>query len=62
MKPRARAEIDGATLLHIILTETETICLIDIPSVCVSNESTEEATAVKAANAKYKEVQHTHLS
>lgn len=56
MAPRAQVEIDGSTLLHIILTETDTFCLLDIPSICVSSELTEEATAVKANNAKYKEV------
>lgn len=39
-----------------MLEETDTLCLIDIPSVCVSNDNLEEVIIVKAANAKYKEV------
>ncbi|KAL2916982.1 hypothetical protein HK105_203414 [Polyrhizophydium stewartii] len=56
MQPRAPAEIDPNKLIHVTLTETDTIVLLDVPSVCVSSESVEEATLVKSANAKYKEL------
>ncbi|TPX30656.1 hypothetical protein SeMB42_g07886 [Synchytrium endobioticum] len=48
-------EPDPEQPLHIILTETDTVCLLDIPSETVSSES-DEALQVKAANARYKEL------
>ena len=48
-------EVDPEQPVHIMLTETETIWLLDIPSKAVSSES-DEAVDVKAANARYKEV------
>lgn len=60
MKHKLSSEIDGSTLLHIYLTETNTICLLDIPSICVSSDQHDEATAVRAANAKYKELKILH--
>ncbi|KND02527.1 uncharacterized protein SPPG_02986 [Spizellomyces punctatus DAOM BR117] len=53
---RTLGEAELNKLVHINLTETETIPLLDITAVTVSNESGDEATAVRAANAKYKEV------
>ncbi|KAH6573738.1 hypothetical protein BASA60_005920 [Batrachochytrium salamandrivorans] len=51
-----QAEIDSKKQIHVMLTETDTIVLLNIPSICVSNESVEEITLVKASNAKYKEL------
>ncbi|KAI8926599.1 WD40-repeat-containing domain protein [Entophlyctis helioformis] len=56
MQPKIQAEIDPNKMIHVQLTETNTIVLLDVPSVCVSNESVDDATLVKAANAKYKEL------
>lgn len=44
------------SMVHLSFTETETICLIDIPSTSISTEFVEESTKVKAANAAYKEL------
>jgi hypothetical protein len=49
-------EYDPNALLHISLSESETMCLLNIPSTCVSLEAAEEAASVKAMNAKYREV------
>ncbi|KAJ3227804.1 WD repeat-containing protein 78 [Clydaea vesicula] len=42
--------------VHLTLQETDTICLIDIPSVCISNDYIDELAIVKAANARYKDL------
>ncbi len=42
-------------MVTLTLTETETIWLLDLPSVCVGANAEDEA-AVKAANARYQEV------
>ncbi|KAI9099413.1 WD40-repeat-containing domain protein [Phlyctochytrium arcticum] len=42
--------------VQIVLTETATIPLLDIISVAMSNEFSDEASVVRAANAKYKEI------
>jgi hypothetical protein len=60
MKPKATVEIDSSALMHIMLTETDTLCLLDIPSVWVSGDQIDEATEVKAQNAKYKELKSLH--
>ena len=60
-RPKVQQEVDPNKLVHIQLTETETMTFIDIPSICVSNESVDEATLVKANNAKYKEVFHVQI-
>ena len=62
MAPRAPAEIDPLKLMHIHLTETSTVCLFDMPSICVSLEAGDETTLVKANNAKYKELKALHLN
>ncbi|KAJ8325836.1 hypothetical protein O5D80_006023 [Batrachochytrium dendrobatidis] len=56
MQPRLQAEINPNKLVHVNLTETDTIMLLDVPSICVFSESTDEVTAIKASNAKYKEL------
>ena len=39
-----------------MLSETDTMTLLDFPSLSVSNENVEEVTSVKTANARYKDV------
>ena len=47
------------TLVHVSFTETKTIILLDIASIAVSNDATEEAAAIKASNQKYVEVKES---
>lgn len=47
---------DLEKLVHLSLTESETITLLDLPSVVVSNDYAEEVEKVKIANEKYKKV------
>ncbi|KAJ3257625.1 WD repeat-containing protein 78 [Boothiomyces macroporosus] len=49
-------EIDPSKLIHISLTETNTIFMLSIPSVAVCADSIDETMVVKAQNAKYKEL------
>jgi hypothetical protein len=49
-------EADPTRVVSLNLTETETFFLLSIPSTSVSIEAGEEATFVKAQNAKYKEL------
>ncbi|KAJ3304591.1 WD repeat-containing protein 78 [Kappamyces sp. JEL0829] len=49
-------ETDPTKVISISLTETDTMFLLTIPSTSVSSEAIEEATFVKAQNAKYKEL------
>ncbi|TPX31262.1 hypothetical protein SmJEL517_g05370 [Synchytrium microbalum] len=55
LRATRRVEADPEQRLNIVLTETETIWLLDIPSKIVPSES-EEAIQVKADNARYKEI------
>ncbi|KAI8903794.1 hypothetical protein EDD86DRAFT_94080 [Gorgonomyces haynaldii] len=57
---KAPVELDPSTPVHLILTETDTHVLFDLPSICVFAESSEEVTMVKASNAKYKELKQIH--
>ena len=43
-------------MMHIKLIETETIFLLDLPSVAVSADYQDEAATVKEQNTKYKQV------
>ena len=47
---------DPNQIIHLQLSETETITLIDFPALSVSNENNEELLTVKTANARYKDV------
>ncbi|KAJ3273838.1 WD repeat-containing protein 78 [Terramyces sp. JEL0728] len=49
-------EIDPSKIIHISLTETNTMFLLSMPSVAVSADSIDETMMVKAQNAKYKEL------
>jgi hypothetical protein len=53
---RGQADSDPNQIIHVNLTETDTITLIDFPSLNVSNEAMDEVLNVKTANARYKEV------
>ena len=53
---KGHSEVDQNRLLHVRLAETETIILLDFPSLSVSNESTDEVLAIKTSNARYKDV------
>jgi hypothetical protein len=53
-QPPTEAEL--GTLVNLCLAETSTITLLNIPSMCVSNDSFEEVVMIKAANAKYRDV------
>jgi hypothetical protein len=55
-KQKLGSDIDPNRILHLRLTETDTITLLDLTSLSVSNEATEEVAAIKTANARYKEV------
>ncbi|KAJ2995330.1 WD repeat-containing protein 78 [Globomyces sp. JEL0801] len=52
---RKQKEVDPSKIFQIVLQETETMFLLSLPSICVSSESIDESTIVKAQNAKYKE-------
>jgi dynein intermediate chain 4, axonemal len=54
--PTIAKELDQNKPIHIQLTETKTVFLLSIPSVCVSAENLDECTLVRAQNAKYKEL------
>lgn len=49
------ADDDLEKIVDLTLTETETIWLLDMPTVCVSNEA-EDASAIKEKNEKYEQV------
>ena len=49
-------EADLIKHVHIHLSETDNILLLDVQSVSVTTESAQEADMVRAANARYKEV------
>jgi hypothetical protein len=53
---REPADIDPNRLLHVKLSETDTITLLDFPSLSVSTENNDEYMAVKTANARYKDL------
>ena len=53
---RGQVDSDPNQIIHVNLTETDTITLIDFPALNISNESSEEILNVKTANARYKEV------
>ncbi|KAI8896045.1 WD40-repeat-containing domain protein [Globomyces pollinis-pini] len=53
---RKQKEVDPSKIFQIVLQETETMFLLSLPSICVSSESIDESTIVKAQNAKYKEL------
>ena len=57
----AIAQSDTNELIKITLSETDTIWLLDIPSVCVGMDPIDES-AVRAANARYNQVRMAHLS
>ncbi|KAJ3110400.1 WD repeat-containing protein 78 [Phlyctochytrium bullatum] len=52
----AAPEADLNKLQDLYLTETDTIWLLDLPSVAVSNDFAEEAATVREKNAKYQEL------
>jgi hypothetical protein len=54
-------EIDPNKIFHLRLTETDTITLLDLHSLSVSNEATDEVSSVRTANARYKEVFFTKI-
>ena len=49
-------EIDPNKQINLMLRETDTMCFLDIQSICISNDFTEEVQIIKSANAKYKEL------
>jgi hypothetical protein len=49
-------EVELGKLVNLTLAETSTMTLMNIPSICVSNDSFEEVVMIKAANAKYRDV------
>lgn len=51
-------EEDLEKIVNLILTETETIWLLDMPGICVSTES-EEADLVLKKNSAYQDVGYT---
>ncbi|KAJ3171990.1 WD repeat-containing protein 78 [Geranomyces variabilis] len=51
--PKPLTETDLHKSVHLHLTETPTINLLDIPSTAVSTDFSEEAAQVKGANARY---------
>jgi hypothetical protein len=55
LQPKVK-ELDPFKVINIRLTETKTMFLLSIPSVCVSSDNVDECTLVKAQNAKYKEL------
>ena len=57
-KPEDLSEAELEKEIDICLTETDTIWLLDLPSVCVSNEN-EDAPRIIESNARYQEVMKT---
>ncbi|KAM9814587.1 dynein axonemal intermediate chain 4 isoform 2-T2 [Syngnathus typhle] len=53
-------EIAVEELLHVYLSETETITLLDLPTICMSNQA-EDAEAVKRSNVLYIELCNNRL-
>lgn len=54
------ADDDLEKIVDLTLTETETIWLLDMPTVCVSNEA-DDASAIKEKNEKYEQVKLTYM-
>lgn len=49
------AEGDLEKVVDLLLCETETIWMLDLPTICVAADS-EEAASIQESNQKYKEV------
>ncbi|KAJ3247238.1 WD repeat-containing protein 78 [Chytriomyces hyalinus] len=55
-KNKADAAHEGTKMVHIRLTETETVVLINLPSLAVCSDFLEDLATVKANNARYSQL------